>query len=199
MTGFDRHTRACDGHHSRRRARVSVSLKRRYRIPAARSRCLCTPLRQPIGMWSLMANESLWVQTEDGRHIVSKCGLYCDTCPAFIHGLCQGCPRLSLEECVVKACAHRKEITTCQECTRDSCYHFEAYYERRQMVRRRIKRLMIKERVSDGAASSKGSGGCGSGGCGTGSGCGGCGTGAKGEMAGCGAVQRMVQRLTAQL
>lgn len=144
--------------------------------------------------------DSLWTQTEDGLHIVSKCGLYCDTCPAFIHGLCQGCPKLSLDDCVVKACAHRKEIATCQECTRDSCHHFEAYYERRQMIRRRTKRLMGRGAASAYARGEIPAKGCGSGGCGPSSagGCGGCGT-AETTAGGCGAVQRMVARLASQL
>lgn len=144
-------------------------------------------------------DRSVWTQTEDGLHIVSKCGLYCDTCPAFIQGLCQGCPKLSLDDCVVKACAHRKEISTCSECERDSCYHFEAYYERRQMVRRRTKRLMGKQSAADyasGAVPAKG--GCGSGGCSSG-GCssGGCGVSSS-TSGGCSAVSRMVERLASQ-
>lgn len=143
------------------------------------------------------AKDSIWTQTDDGLHIVSKCGLYCDTCPAFIHGLCQGCPKLSLDDCVVKACAHRKEINTCQECTRDSCYHFEAYYERRQMVRRRTKRLMTRGASTAYSRGEVPARGCGSGGCGSASGgCGGCGT--ANTTGGCGAVQRIVERLASQ-
>src|SRR5690625_7350020 len=115
---------------------------------------------------SLREDDHLWTDTEDGRHIVSKCGIYCDTCPAFIHGLCQGCPKLSMDDCVVKACAHRKEIDTCYDCERDSCYHFEAYYERRQMIRRRTKRLMTREKACDyerGGIAAKGGRGAGGG------------------------------------
>lgn len=149
-------------------------------------------------------DSDLWTQTEDGRHIVSKCGLYCDTCPAFIHGLCQGCPKLSLDDCVVKACAHRKEIATCHDCEKESCYHFEAYYERRQMMRRRVKRLLGKQSAyayrqgevpaKSGCGSGGGCGGCGTtGGGGCGSSGGGCGT--SGASGGCGAVGRIAQRL----
>src|SRR5690625_1835282 len=143
-----------------------------------------------------MSTDSIWVETEDGKHIVSKCGLYCDTCPAFIHGLCAGCPKLSLEDCVVKACAHRKEINTCLDCERDSCYHFEAYYERRQMVRRRTKRLMAKEKTYDYAQGKIPA----TSGCGTAGGCGGCSSaGSCGVDStttnGCAAVSRMVSRI----
>ncbi|NLN28614.1 MAG: DUF3795 domain-containing protein [Firmicutes bacterium] len=145
------------------------------------------------------SKDALWTHTEDGLHIVSKCGLYCDTCPAFIHGLCAGCPKLSLEDCVVKACAHRKEIATCQECTRDSCYHFEAYYERRQMVRRRTKRLMARGAKAGTAQGDVPVRACGPGGCGpAGGGCGGCGVAANGA-GGCSAVERIMARLNANL
>lgn len=146
---------------------------------------------------SLRESDHLWTNTEDGRHIVSKCGLYCDTCPAFIHGLCQGCPKLSLDDCVVKACAHRKEIDTCHDCERDSCYHFEAYYERRQMIRRRTKRLMTRKKVFDyerGVIAAKS--GCGSGGgCGGCSSAGACGPAATATTNGCSAVNNIVERI----
>lgn len=136
-------------------------------------------------------DNALWSETEDGRHIVSKCGLYCDTCPAFIHGLCAGCPRLSLDDCIVKACAHRKEIDTCLDCERDSCYHFEAYFERRQMIRRRMKRLMARKSLADqDRGEAKVARGCGSGGCGGCSAAGSCGV--QGSCSGgCPAVSRM--------
>jgi|GEM_PF-1800364 len=118
---------------------------------------------------------ALWTEDEDGeRHIVSKCGLYCDTCPAFQHGLCQGCPRLELGECVVRDCAHLKEVGTCHDCELDSCYHFEAYTARRQLMRERTKHLIAKVgRPSSKAAGLGCGGGCG-GGCGTAKGSGGC-------------------------
>ena len=111
-----------------------------------------------------------WTQVEDGEfHIVSKCGLYCDTCPAFQNGLCKGCPRLEIDDCVVRDCAHRKNVATCHDCELDSCYHFEAYAARRELMRERIKAYT---RVVSGGRSGKSAGGCG-GGCGAG----GCGTG----------------------
>lgn len=151
--------------------------------------------------------DPLWTETGDGRHILSKCGLFCDTCPAFIHGLCRGCPRLSLEDCVVKACAHRKQIATCLDCTRDVCYHFEAYYERRQMVRRRVKRLVVKEQAALLPAGGEQSPGMGCGGCAASVGCGGCATSSggcggcaatQGAQGGCSAVQRILLRLAEQ-
>lgn len=123
---------------------------------------------------------ALWTEDEDGeRHIVSKCGLYCDTCPAFQQGLCPGCPRLELGECVVRECAHLKKIGTCHDCELDSCYHFEAYAERRRLMRARTKSLMSKlGRLDSSMAGGGCGGGCGSGGCGTakgaGGGCSGC-------------------------
>lgn len=147
---------------------------------------------------------SVWTVTEDGeRHIVSKCGLYCDTCPAFIHGICGGCPRLEMDDCVTRACAHRKAIPNCSHCELDSCHHFEAYYHRREMMRRRVKRLMGRQRLaSDGASvavSGCGTGG-GCGGCGSaGGGCGGCSAkgmcGAAGAENGCSAVSKILERL----
>lgn len=120
----------------------------------------------------------LWTETEDGElHIVSKCGLYCDTCPAFQNGLCNGCPRLEMDDCVVRDCAHRKNIASCHDCELDSCYHFEAYTIRRQLMRERTKAYM-KLVSKDGVG--KSSGGCG-GGCGSG----GCGGGASGGCSGC--------------
>lgn len=121
----------------------------------------------------------LWTEDADGeRHVVSKCGLYCDTCPAFQHGLCDGCPRLELGDCVVRDCAHLKKVGTCYDCELDSCYHFEAYTARRQLMRERTKSLMTKLGRLDPSASKSGCGGCGSGG-----GCGSCGT--SGGCAGC--------------
>lgn len=119
---------------------------------------------------------ALWTEDVDGeRHIVSKCGLYCDTCPAFQNGLCSGCPRLELGDCVVRDCAHLKKVGTCYDCELDSCYHFEAYTARRQLMRERTKSLMKKMGRLDPAAGGGGCGGCGkSGGCGSGNGSNGC-------------------------
>lgn len=99
----------------------------------------------------------------DNGHIVSKCGLYCDTCPAFQNGLCDGCPKLGPGDCVVRDCAHRKQISSCHDCELDSCYHFEAYTIRRQLMRERTKALMAKYKkagIDPDALKS----GCGSGG-----------------------------------
>lgn len=109
-------------------------------------------------------DQSLWTETAPGEfHIVSKCGLYCDTCPAFQNGLCNGCPRLEMDDCVVRDCAHRKEIASCHDCELDSCYHFEAYTIRRRLMRERT-RALLKRVKTDGEATASG-GGCG-GGCG---------------------------------
>ena len=121
-------------------------------------------------------------------HVVSKCGLYCDTCPAFQNGLCNGCPRLGLGTCVVRDCAHRKQIASCHDCELDSCHHFEAYTARRQLMRRRTKALLARYKAQAGSAAAEG--GCGSGGgCGGGCSGGGCGTGgAAGGCSGCGSA-----------
>lgn len=140
---------------------------------------------------------ALWTRTEDGElHIVSKCGLYCDTCPAFQNGLCNGCPRLGLDDCVVRECAHRKEIATCHDCELDSCYHFEAYTARRKAMRRLTKALLAKERAAGGEVSAGGcgsGGGCG-GGCGSGGAAGGCSGCSSSGTAACPAV-RMLEAL----
>lgn len=120
---------------------------------------------------------ALWTgDAVDELRIVSKCGLYCDTCPAFQNGLCNGCPRLELGDCVVRDCAHLKEVGTCHDCELDSCYHFEAYTARRQLMRERTKSLMKKLGRLEPASAAKGcGGGCGGGGgCGTGQASGGC-------------------------
>jgi hypothetical protein len=113
-------------------------------------------------------------EVDDEFRIVSKCGLYCDTCPAFQQGLCNGCPRLELGDCVVRDCAHLKKVGTCLDCELDSCYHFEAYTARRRLMRERTQRLTAKLGRSKGAI--RGGCGCGSGGgCGSGNGgCSGC-------------------------
>lgn len=119
---------------------------------------------------------AVWTEDADGeRRIVSKCGLYCDTCPAFLQGLCPGCPRLELGDCVVRDCAHLKKVGTCYDCELDSCYHFEAYTARRRLMRERIRRLTAKLRGLGWAAKA---------GAGCGGGCGGCGT-AGGTAGGC--------------
>ncbi len=108
-------------------------------------------------------------QEAEGR-IVSKCGLYCDTCPAFQNGLCNGCPSLGMGDCVVRDCAHLKEIDSCHDCELESCYHFEAYTARRSLMRERTKALMAKYKAL-GINPDDATGGCGSGGgCGGGGG-----------------------------
>lgn len=110
------------------------------------------------------------------EHVVSRCGLYCDTCPAFQNGLCPGCPHLERGECVVRECAERKRIASCYDCELDSCHHFEAYAARRRLMRQRTKALLARSRAQGGAAGAA-RGGCGAGGCG---GCGGCSAGGSG-------------------
>lgn len=124
-------------------------------------------------------------------HILSMCGLYCDTCPAFQNGLCAGCPRLEMGDCVVRDCAHRKELESCHDCELDSCYHFEAYTARRALMRERTKALMARFKRL-GITPDTGGGGCGSGGCGSGGGCGSAGGCSGCSVAGsCGAVKAL--------
>lgn len=103
--------------------------------------------------------------------IVSRCGLLCNTCAAYVAGICPGCPNLSTGECVIRDCAEKKG-TSCLDCQADSCYHFEAYAWRRKTMNALAKRYL---RLTGAVKRAKG-GGCGAGGCGscaTG-GCGGC-------------------------
>ena len=140
---------------------------------------------------------SLWTEVDGELHVVSKCGLYCDTCPAFRNGLCNGCPRLEMDDCVVRDCAHRRNVATCQDCELDSCYHFEAYTIRRQLMRERTKAL-LRRTSAGGAAASACSTGCGGGGCGgcqsrgASGGCSGCASSS--AAGGCAAV-RMLEAL----
>lgn len=134
------------------------------------------------------------VQVEDW--VVSRCGLVCNTCPAYKIGICGGCPSLSTGECVIRDCVDRQGIASCAECTRSSCYHWEAYAARRQAVKLMTKDAIRRERfayyLSGNPAGSCGTGGCGSG-CGTGS----CGT--SGGCGGCSIVANLKERIKAGL
>lgn len=104
--------------------------------------------------------------------IVSRCGLLCNTCSAYITGACPGCPSLETGECVIRDCAEKKG-TSCLDCEADSCYHFEAYGWRRKTMNAKAKRYFRLTGMS--TTKTNVAGGCGSsGGCGTGGGCGGC-------------------------
>ncbi|HET7559948.1 MAG TPA: DUF3795 domain-containing protein [Limnochordia bacterium] len=155
---------------------------------------------------------NVWTEFPNGeRHIVSACGMFCDTCPAFLNGVCGGCPRLDEGECVTRDCAHRKGLNSCLECELEQCFHYEAYNERRNMMRRRTKKLVARSKLLNGEVQGGtpfGSGGGCGGGCstrsgGSGGGCGGCsgcGTKSAGHAAsepagGCPAVSGMLAAL----
>jgi len=118
--------------------------------------------------------------------IVSRCGLLCNTCSAYIAGACPGCPSLETGECVIRDCAELKG-TSCLDCQADSCYHFEAYVWRRKTmnaVAKRFFRLTRQGGAAAAGAAGAAAAGRAAGACGTG-GCGGCGTGG-GSTGGCG-------------
>lgn len=95
--------------------------------------------------------------------IVSRCGLLCNTCSAYITGACPGCPNLETGECVLRDCADLKG-TSCLDCQAPSCHHFEAYTWRRRIMNAKAKQFLRLVRPQ-GAATG---GGCG---CGSGGGC----------------------------
>lgn len=70
--------------------------------------------------------------------IVSRCGLLCNTCSAYLTGACPGCPNLGEGECVIKDCADLKG-TNCLDCQATSCYHFDAYPWRRKAMNAVVK------------------------------------------------------------
>ena len=136
--------------------------------------------------------------------IVSRCGLVCNTCTAFMTGACPGCHALERGECVIRDCADLRG-TSCLDCEADACYHFEAYAIRRSLMNSKAKRFyrLLNGTGGTGGAAGSGCGGCcGNGGCGRQGG--GCrpltqdGTGAWGNgCAGCPAA-RMAQALAAR-
>lgn len=101
--------------------------------------------------------------------IVSRCGLLCNTCSAYIAGVCPGCPNLETGECVIRDCADLKG-TSCLDCQATSCYHFEAYAWRRKTMNSVAKRYF---RLTGQSTTRVKGGGCAAGGC-TSGGCGGC-------------------------
>jgi len=104
--------------------------------------------------------------------IVSRCGLLCNTCSAYIAGICPGCPNLEQGECVLRDCADLKG-TSCLDCQATSCHHFEAYVWRRRVMNAQAKEYMrlagLMRRRTPGAAC-----GCAAGGGTAKAGCGGC-------------------------
>src|SRR5690625_2596806 len=104
--------------------------------------------------------------------IVSRCGLLCNTCSAYLTGACPGCPSLETGDCVIRDCADLKG-TNCLDCEATSCYHFESYTWRRRSMNA-VAKHDVRITSPDGKAST--GGGCSTGGCcGTaGGGCGGC-------------------------
>jgi len=51
--------------------------------------------------------------------IVAYCGLVCSNCGAYRKGRCQGChsDKPMNRNCTMKACARKREYTTCADCT----------------------------------------------------------------------------------
>ena len=98
--------------------------------------------------------------------IVSRCGLLCNTCSAYITGACPGCPSLETGECVLRDCADLKG-TSCLDCQATSCHHFEAYTWRRRLMQEKAKHFLRLARsarpagTAAGAAVVTGCGGCG--------------------------------------
>lgn len=152
-----------------------------------------------------MSEEKTPVGLQPDGLIVSRCGLVCNTCTAFMTGACPGCHALEQGECVIRDCADLRG-TSCLDCQADSCYHFEAYAIRRTLMNSKAKRFYRLLNPTGGTAGC--GGGCGTGGgCGSGGGCGraggGCGplpgegTGLPGNgCAGCPAA-RIAQTLAA--
>lgn len=106
--------------------------------------------------------------------IISRCGLLCNTCSAYIAGVCPGCPSLDQGECVLRDCADLKG-TSCLDCQAVSCHHFEAYFWRRQVMNARAKEYMRLTGRARRASAGVGCG-CSAGGAARGCGCasGGC-------------------------
>lgn len=103
--------------------------------------------------------------------IVSRCGLLCNTCSAYVTGACPGCPNLQTGECVVRDCADLKG-TSCLDCEAHSCYHFEAYAWRRKSMNAKAKRYL---RLTGMSGTTVPGNGCSpEGKCGSAGGCGGC-------------------------
>lgn len=100
---------------------------------------------------------------------ISRCGLVCDTCPAFKIGVCGGCPSLSKGMCVIRDCVDRQGIKSCADCMRPSCYHFEAFAARREAMKLLTKEVLRRDRLVFAKSNPGGGGGCG-GGCSSGGG-----------------------------
>lgn len=111
-------------------------------------------------------------------HLVSRCGVLCDTCPAYRQGACPGCPHLEAGECAIRDCADRLAAGRCWECPQDSCYHFEALAARREAMRWLTRRRRLWTMREGPAAAplqpAAGAGGPGGGGSLPCSGCAGC-------------------------
>ena len=49
--------------------------------------------------------------------LVSKCGLYCGTCPAYLKQKCQGCEKNNKATwCKTRQCAMRHDYASCADC-----------------------------------------------------------------------------------
>src|SRR5690606_894930 len=146
---------------------------------------------EPVGQGGSFMASADYINTASAYQprpgdIVSRCGLLCNTCSAYLAGACPGCPSLETGECVIRDCAELKG-TSCLDCQADSCYHFEAYVWRRKTmnaVAKRFFRLTRQGGAAAAGAAGAAAAGRAAGACGTG-GCGGCGTGG-GSTGGCG-------------
>src|SRR5690606_30469963 len=118
--------------------------------------------------------------------IVSRCGLLCNTCSAYIAGACPRCPGPATGDSDILVCA-QLHGTSCLDCQADSCYPSEAYVWRRKTknaVAKRFFRLTRQGGAAAAGAAGAAPAGRAAGACGNG-GCGGCGTGG-GSTGGCG-------------
>src|SRR5690606_16379851 len=100
---------------------------------------------EPVGQGGSFMASADYINTASAYQprpgdIVSRCGLLCNTCSAYIAGACPGCPSLETGECVIRDCAELKG-TSCLDCQADSCYHFEAYVWRRKTMNAVAKRF----------------------------------------------------------
>lgn len=125
-------------------------------------------------MVSKNAAEPTPVGLQPDGQVISRCGLICNTCTAYMTGACPGCHRLAAGECVIRDCAELKG-TSCLDCQASSCYHFEAYALRRQMMNAKAQRYHRLLNAANGQRQGV-SGGCRAG-CGTSGAAAGCGTG----------------------
>lgn len=117
-----------------------------------------------------MSGEKTPIGLQPDGTIISRCGLVCNTCTAFITGACPGCHALKQGECVIRDCADLQG-TSCLDCQVNACYHFEAYAIRRALMNAKAKRFYRLMNSVAGARAGSGCGGCAARGCGQGGGC----------------------------